>query len=111
MEEIREYNVKLLYIKTLILCVPVRGKSIAEKYVMSIHKLFRNEAAPALLLIFFALLAMLLKNSSLADAYNQILLLVHCGYRLYRDGIVKSLSCHSYCPVSFMRHPGVVVLP
>jgi Na+:H+ antiporter, NhaA family len=42
---------------------------------MALQKFFRSESTPAILLILFALLAMLLKNSSLAEAYNQLLLL------------------------------------
>lgn len=42
---------------------------------MNLEKFFRSESTPAVLLILFALLAMLLKNSSLAEAYNQFLLL------------------------------------
>lgn len=40
---------------------------------MSLEKFFRSESAPAILLILFAVLAMLLKNSALSDAYNHFL--------------------------------------
>ena len=42
---------------------------------MGFKSLFKAESSPAILLIIFALLAMLLKNSPLAEAYNNFLLL------------------------------------